>query len=156
MGTTPMGTPMTTATAAINYRADPTVAALLGEWERTRRPPLVLVDALLDLGAEAEAEAVRWAVAVPDRRVCGGVEFTGLFPWEGADQHGDMWFWDTPFDQSLVYSGSADYLPVRLMGVVDERAPRVIRDWGVFNTVADALCGFIDGFVEWDRQGRPE
>lgn len=57
------------------YASDATFRALIDEWVRVRRCPLILVDRCYELDLPNQADCARWAAAQPDK-------------WCGTDEHG--------------------------------------------------------------------
>lgn len=122
---------------------DPTFRSFLDCWVRDRRCPFPLVDYLLELGLEGQAEGARWAEEQPLRRLYNidPVYEGRCFPAFATSS--DSWFWD---QGGSTLDSTADELPAELMRAVDKQTG---NKYYLFNSLELAFCGLLDGFADY-------
>jgi len=118
---------------------DPTFVAFLACWERDRRCPFPLVDYLLELGLEGQAEGARWASECQARPVFGdGRVKSGPFPFVNSERDTAFWGYGNRWSDGI---NSAE-----VCKRVDRRSG---KPSGIFPSVTLAICGLLDGFADY-------
>lgn len=131
---------------------DSTFTGLLKAWEGDGRCPLSLVDYLLELGLDGQAEAARWAATEEDRAAYQ-YRFQspgGPFPTLTDDQTYFFWYYNTD-------ANTREELPpmknrVRLW----EHIKQLNGGEPYFVSVLQAFCGLLDGWANYLQEKNSE
>jgi hypothetical protein len=130
-------------TAREAYDTDPTFRALVDEWVRERRCPLVLVDRCLDFDMPAAAECARWAATEPKREVFvagfRGEPTSHPFPCENVTVPDERWYWCVA--RSQYYANEVE----------PRRVGKPYETYG-FKTAPDAVLWLLDNWVPEDAR----
>lgn len=85
------------------YEVSADFRAMIGVWVDERRCPLPLVDYLLELGLESQAECARWCATEKERADYVGGRFRLNGPYPKPDING-QWYWFTLLEGPLSHA----------------------------------------------------